>query len=94
MRSKNAFFSSLALAAALVVPAAIAIAPGLQAQPVVQVRVYDRYHRDYHVWDDREDRAYRGYWVERRRPYVVYQHISRPEQRRYWAWRHAHRDYR
>ena len=98
MRSKNtlhsSILSSMALAAALAVPAALAIAPGLQAQPVVQVRVYDRYHHDYHVWDDREDHAYRGYWLERHRPYVVYGRIGRPEQRRYWNWRHAHPDYR
>lgn len=26
----------------------------------VQVRVYDSNHRDYHNWDDREDRTNRG----------------------------------
>jgi len=94
MQNKHSFLRSLALAAALAVPVLLATAPSLQAQPVVQVRVYDRYHRDYHVWDDREDRAYRGYLVERRRPYVVYGRVGRPEQRRYWTWRHAHPDYR
>ncbi len=93
MKSKNTFLSSLALAAALAVPAAMAIAPSLQAQVAVQVRVYDRHHHDYHVWDDREDHAYRGYLVERRRNYVVYARVGRPEQRRYWVWRHAHPDH-
>ena len=93
MQSKFPFLSSLALAAVLGVPAAIAIPTGLLAQAVVQVRVYDRYHRDYHVWDEREDRAYRGYWVEHHREYRVYARLPRPEQRRYWTWRHAHPDY-
>ena len=94
MKNKRSLLSSLALAAALAVPVLLATAPRLQAQPAVQVRVYDRYHRDYHVWDDREDRAYRGYLVERHRPYVVYGRIGRPEQHRYWNWRHEHPEYR
>jgi hypothetical protein len=38
----------------------------------VQIRVYDRDHRDYHNWDDREDRAYRGFLTERRGTYREY----------------------
>ena len=72
----------------------MAVPASLQGQPVVQVRVYDRYHRDYHVWDEREDRAYRGYWAEQHRGYRVYGRLSRPQQRAYWNWRHAHADYR
>jgi len=94
MQIKVPFLSSLVLAAVLGVPAMIATPTSLQGQAVVQVRVYDRYHRDYHVWDEREDRAYRGYWVEQRRGYRVYARLPRPEQRRYWIWRHAHADYR
>ena len=92
MQNKFPFLSSLDLAAVLGVPSLIAPA-SLQAQVGVQVRVYDRYHHDYHRWDDREDRAYRGYLVERHREYVVYARQPRPEQRRYWTWRHAHLDY-
>jgi hypothetical protein len=32
--------------------------------------------------------------VERHRPYVVYGRIGRPEQHRYWNWRHEHPEYR
>ena len=94
MQIKLPFLGSLALATVLGLPAMMAVPASLQGQPVVQVRVYDRYHRDYHVWDDREDRAYRGYLVERHRPYVVYGRIGRPEQHRYWNWRHEHPEYR
>ena len=94
MQSKHPFLSSLALAAVLALPAVIAIPASVQAQrAVVQIRVYDRYHRDYHNWDDREDRAYRGYFVEQRRPYRVYRRLNRPEQRQYWVWRHGHPDH-
>jgi hypothetical protein len=90
---KVPFLSSLAFAAALAAPAVIAIPTSLQAQTaVVQLRVYDREHRDYHRWDDREDRAYRSYYVEQRRPYIVYRRMRRPDQRLYWKWRHEHPD--
>jgi hypothetical protein len=36
------------------------------------VRVYDRDHRDYHNWDDREDHAYRRYLGAQRRTYLGY----------------------
>jgi hypothetical protein len=37
------------------------------------VRVYDRDHRDYHNWDDREDHAYRRYLGVQRRTYRGYE---------------------
>src|SRR6266849_8368393 len=58
----------------------------------VQVRVYDRDHRDYHNWDDREDRAYRRYYVVQRRTYREYDKQNSKAQRKYWKWRHTHPD--
>jgi hypothetical protein len=58
------------------------------------VRYYDADHRDYHRWDDDEDRAYRVYWGEAhpRDPYRAYGRLNPGEQREYWEWRHGHPD--
>ena len=56
-------------------------------------RYYDRDHRDYHNWDDREDHAYRRYLTENRRGYVEYNTQNDREQRNYWKWRHKHPDH-
>jgi hypothetical protein len=77
------------LAAAMVTPIAL-VAPA-EAQ-TVSIRVYDSNYRDYHNWDDREDRAYRRYVAERRWKYREYQRQSHRRQRDYWRWRHSHRD--
>ena len=87
MKRINRYVGSFLLAAAtFAIPAA--------AAPQVRVRIYDPVYRDYHRWDDREDRAYRAYLAERRRDYREYRRIRRPEQREYWRWRHEHRDER
>jgi hypothetical protein len=56
----NRYIGSLFLAAAIAAPTAIMAHPRPQGGSV-QVRIYDRDHRDYHDWDNREDRAYRRY---------------------------------
>jgi len=91
MHRSYRFIASLFLAAALVAPISIMAAPAPQAN--VQIRVYDRDHRDYHNWDDREDHAYRGYLVERHRNYRAYDRQNRRSQRDYWNWRHSHPDH-
>jgi hypothetical protein len=58
----------------------------------VGVRVYDEPRRDYHRWDEREDRAYRAYLAERHREYREFKTLERREQEEYWEWRHAHPD--
>jgi hypothetical protein len=77
------------LAAAVIAPTAIVANATPQE---VRVRVYDRDHRDYHNWDDREDHAYRRYLGERHRTYREYNRQRAREQRNYWRWRHEHRD--
>lgn len=91
MRSLNRYISLLVLATAAAAPTAIMAAPKPQ-DASVQVRVYDRDHRDYHNWDDREDRAYRRYLVERRRTYLEYHKQHYRVQKHYWNWRHSHPD--
>lgn len=59
-------------------------------------RYYDRYHRDYHVWNENENRAYRHWLMEERREqrYRAYNRLSTARQREYWRWRHEHMDWR
>src|SRR5271155_5871326 len=86
MRFTNRFIGSLVLVAALAVPAAILA--NAMPQASVQVRVYDTDHRDYHNWDDREDRTYRLYLTNHHRPYVEFSSQRSRDQRSYWNWRH------
>jgi hypothetical protein len=49
-------------------------------------------HKDYHVWDAKEDQAYRRFLEEKHMAYHEWSKASRREQREYWAWRHQHPD--
>ena len=56
-------------------------------------RYYDREHKDYHPWDEREDGAFRRWWQEERREtYRPFLKLKREEQSEYWKWRHEHPD--
>jgi len=55
-------------------------------------RYYDASHKDYHVWNAKEDAAYRHYLQEKKIAYHDWSKASRREQRDYWAWRHQHPD--
>jgi hypothetical protein len=58
-------------------------------------KYYDRDKKDYHEWNEQEDRAYR-HWVEneRHKPYRAWSKASKSEQAEYWRWRHAHADWK
>lgn len=92
MRFVNRYIGSLILATALVAPTA-SLAAAQPQDAGVQIRFYDRDHKDYHNWDDREDRAYRNYLVEQHRSYREFRHERRARQRAYWRWRHEHPDH-
>ena len=57
-------------------------------------RYYDPYKRDYHEWNENENRAWR-HWreEERHRKYIEWQRANRREQREYWRWRHEHAEW-
>ena len=59
-------------------------------------RYYDRGRRDYHVWNDGENRAYRHWLMEeqRERRFREYRRLRAARQAEYWRWRHAHADWR
>ncbi len=57
-------------------------------------RYYDPYRKDYHEWNEREERAYR-HWLEqeRHRQYHDWARANERERREYWRWRHSHMDW-
>jgi hypothetical protein len=75
--------SALFVGASLMVPTAMNAADR---------RYYDRDGRDYHTWNDHEDRAYRVYLGEQHRTYVTFQKNKAVQQREYFKWRHEHPD--
>lgn len=66
------------------------LVPATASAQGVELRFYDRSHRDYHRWDRDEDRRYRAYLAERHRRYLAFQRANRQRQREYWRWRHEH----
>jgi hypothetical protein len=59
-------------------------------------RYYDRDSKDWHVWNNNEDRAYRHWLTEERHEqrYRAYNRLKHEQQAEYWRWRHAHSDWR
>ena len=88
MNRARLYITSLFLAGVLAAPGTLMA--NAKPQDVVQVRVYDRDHKDYHNWDNHEDQVYRGYLTDQHKVYRSYDHQSKREQRNYWNWRHSH----
>ncbi|MFZ0409972.1 MAG: hypothetical protein WA875_05370 [Candidatus Acidiferrales bacterium] len=91
MHRPHRLIASLFLTAALAVPAAAMALPA-PGQAAVQVRVYDRDHKDYHNWDDHENAQWGLYLSTNHRHYHEYNKANRREQSQYWNWRHSHPD--
>lgn len=92
MRRGKQAVASVFLSTAVIV---LATAPAMRGQQDLsegrqadQQRVYDPAHKDYHVWDAREDEAYRRWLDEEHEPYVYHGQLSEKTQRDYWKWRH------
>ena len=90
MQIANRFMATLFLTAALGAPVAIAAAPAPQAS--VQVRVYDRNHKDYHNWDDHENQSWGLYLSQNHKKSHEFAKANRKEQSEYWNYRHSHPD--
>jgi hypothetical protein len=91
LRIAPRLISSLILAAAITAPMAI-VAAATPNDDGVQIRVYDRNHKDYHNWDDHENTAWGVYLTNNHRKPHEFAHSSRREQANYWNWRHSHPD--
>ncbi|MDR3674151.1 MAG: hypothetical protein P4N24_01585 [Acidobacteriota bacterium] len=93
MNITRRFIASLVVAAAIAAPVSVMAFPSPDGA-TVQVRVYDRNHKDYHNWDDRENHAWGVYLTTNHRPKHEYARANRREQEQYWNWRHSHPDER
>jgi hypothetical protein len=85
------FLGAAIVAAALLAPVAASAAatPAAAPETTSQKRVYDRSHKDYHVWDNNEDQAYRSYLGDQHIKYRSYSTLSRKRQTTYWNYRHT-----
>jgi hypothetical protein len=80
--------ASFSLTASLIAPGAIFATPAPQDD-----RIYDRDHKDYHRWDDREKGAWERFQDEKHIVHHEFNKAKRKEQREYWSWRHEHPDH-
>ena len=89
--------STLALGAALIAPVALRAQDESRKTTTTTTttetkRYYDPVEKDYHIWSDNEDRAYRVYLQEKHTDFVEFPKVKVTEQREYWRWRHGHPD--
>jgi hypothetical protein len=54
--------------------------------------VYDKRNKDYHDFDEHEDRAWRIYWQQHHHNYIDWDRASARQRQDYWNWRHSHSD--
>ena len=80
--------SALALSTTLIVP----VAARAEDRNHHEKRYYDRDARDYHTWNNNEDRAYRAYVQDQHRDQRHFNKVKRSEQQQYFKWRHQHPD--
>jgi hypothetical protein len=85
------FLSAVIVTAALLAPVAVnaAATPAAAPETASQRRVYDRSHKDYHVWDEHEDQTYRAYLGDQHIKYRSYSTLGRRRQATYWNYRHT-----
>jgi hypothetical protein len=91
MHRSYRYVASIFLTTALVAPVAI-LAAAKPQDASVQVRVYDKDHKDYHNWDDHENAAWGRFLVEKHRKEHEFVKADKKEQAEYWNWRHSHPD--
>jgi hypothetical protein len=92
MHLSHRYIASLFLTAALAAPVAIMAAPAPQ-ESRAQVRVYDKHHKDYHNWDDNENRAWGQYLTDNDKNPHEFSKANKREQSKYWNYRHSHPDH-
>ena len=88
MKRFSLYSVALLAGAAMATP----LVSGATPRPQDERGVYDRDHKDYHKWDDNENRAWRRWLSENHRKDHEFAKASRKEQGEYWKWRHEHPD--
>ncbi len=89
MHLSHRYIASLFLTAALAAPVAIMAAPAPQGSRPAQVRVYDKQHKDYHNWDDNENRAWGQYLTDNHKNPHEFSKANKREQSKYRNYRHS-----
>ncbi len=100
MQRVHRYLGSLLLGAALVAPLAVTAISSPEdrkedkrEEKERERRYYDRDHKDYHTWNDREDGSFRRWMDERRdQSHRGFAQLKHKEQSEYWKWRHEHPD--
>jgi hypothetical protein len=94
---RSKIFSTMMLSGALMIPGYI-LAQQTQERSTTTTtttethRYYDPGYKEYHVWSNNEDRAYRMYLDEGHRDFVEFPKSTTVQQTEYWKWRHNHPD--
>src|SRR5438067_10809769 len=83
----NRLFGTLLLSASLMAPVAIKADDEHHKVKEKEKRYYDAEAKDWHEWNEREERAYRRYLEENHRAAHDWAKAKREEQREYWKWR-------
>jgi hypothetical protein len=55
-------------------------------------RYYDKQHKDYHQWNENEERHFSVYLGEKHVTVHTWDRATPREQQEYWNWRHVHPD--
>ena len=85
------FLSTFLLGMTLLTPVALQADHDDKVKVKVK-RYYDRDAKDWHEWNEREDRAYHRYLEEKHLNNRDWVRMKKEEQRDYWRWRHTHND--
>ena len=94
MHRAKYLIGSFLLVAALAAPVSIRAIPATQEdhKQDEHKKVYDKQHKDYHNWDDNENRAWGNFLTENHRDSHDFAKANKKEQSEYWNWRHSHPD--
>jgi hypothetical protein len=86
MNNIQRLMTSLLLMGIFVMPITPAVVAA--AQISVQFKAYDRRHKDYHDWNDDENRRWSEYRTQNHMKPRDYRRAHRGEQDKYWEYRH------
>jgi hypothetical protein len=86
MIRKGLLVTAIFLSTALIAP----MATRTTSAQTVGVKIYDRDHKDSHVWDDNEVKVYDGWRHDHSDFQVDFTKNTRAQQSAYWKWRHEH----
>jgi hypothetical protein len=90
MNRTHGFIATLFLTAALAAPVSMMAAP--KPQVGVQVRIYDKAHKDYHPYDDNERQVYTQFRTTHKTYNEDLTKETPKHQAAYFSYRHAHPD--